>query len=142
MRLQVFAQDFGLETYFSVFRQYRFTNNGYQPAVWTISAYLVLPSTYSFMKANSGPLSVSFPFAMILDHVLLKEPSSEQRSRFHRAMNQLRLQPQDHTEQITETYPTSGTHLLTIEQRTWKDLESKGYRVLEYEEVQAACEST
>lgn len=137
MRLQVFAEEFRLETYFSVFQRYDEADkdNRYNPTS-TIFGYLILPSRYSFLKIAFGPVSVSFSSAMILDPLLLKEPSPEERSRFKRAMIQLRLAPKVPPEQVTDTYPTSDAHLLRTGQRIWKDLENEEY------EVQAACEST
>ena len=103
--MQIFAQDFGLEAYFTVHRDYEEDNWKSRQAI--VLAYLILPSMHSALKTISGPQVVSYMSSIIIDPSIFRDPSPDHKVRFQTAMRTLQLRTALCAWHITKFHPTS-----------------------------------
>ena len=104
--VQIFAQDFGLEAYFAVHRDY--DEDDWKSPQTIVLAYLILPSMHSALKTSSGPQVVSYMMSsIIIDPSIFQDPSPDHKARFQTAMRTLQLRTALCAWHITKSHPTS-----------------------------------
>ncbi|KAL2047954.1 hypothetical protein ABVK25_011183 [Lepraria finkii] len=99
---KIFAQDFGLEAYFTVHRIYHWVF----PST-IVLAYLILPSLHSALKTSSGTQVVSYMSSIIINPSIFQDPSPDHKARFQTAMRTLQLRNTLCAWHTTESRPTS-----------------------------------
>ncbi len=106
---QIFTEDFGLEIFTNLHDSVPYENwhSDRNPCITTL-AYLILPSVQSAVEATSASNIVSAQCSMIIDASMLQMPSYEQKFRFQKAMNALKLTPKVHEMELTRLHPTSA----------------------------------
>lgn len=100
--VQIFAQDFGLEAYFTVHHIYHWI---FPQTI--VLAYLILPSLHSALKISSGIQVVSYMSSIIINPSIFQDPSPDHKARFQTAMRTLQLRNTLCAWHTTESRPTS-----------------------------------
>ncbi|KAK0511828.1 hypothetical protein JMJ35_005678 [Cladonia borealis] len=101
---RIIADDFGLEAYFTAFRDLEMTGDWPYPPVTAILAYLILPSVHSTLRTSSGSDKVSYLSSVIVDPSILH---SARHDLFKVAMCTLQLEPVPLGQYFTCVVPTS-----------------------------------
>ena len=101
---QAIAEDFGLEAYFTAFRDFEITEGWAYPSATAILAYLILPSMHSTLRTSSGSDMVSYLSSVIVDASILH---SNPNALFKVAMCTLQLEPVPLGQHFTSVVPTS-----------------------------------
>ena len=102
--IKIIAEDFGLEAYFTTFRDFEVVGNWTDPPSTAIFAYLILPSMHSALRTSSGSDIVSYLSSVIVDTSILH---SDHQTLFKVAMCTLQLEPVLLGQQFTSVAPTS-----------------------------------
>ena len=105
--LQIFTEEFQLETYFLVLREYNPDIEFPTLEKATVLSYLILPSVKSAIEEETGPGLVSYISSTFIDPAILHTPMDEQKARFKTALRALGLEPYVEKRQISPTCPTS-----------------------------------